>query len=381
MKKKAESLAKEVVRLRAELKRSGDSAAAGLEKDKEQNLLSIIAKLREENKQLRDMAQSNEAHNIGLHDTSVRARLLNSPNISSIMPGSPQATPMPDLKSPVSQPSESPQVVREVQVPASHACMRGGAGGVGWVGVGGGRVRVRGEKEEEERELKEARGNACACMLFQWKQRSVRSAAPPGSPQAQQPVTSFASKAELLEAYQAGASPVASLSVAKTDSNLLAAQTSPHSGPEGGIVPARLDLELDLPFHEATQDREAFELQLRLDIAAALQGNVAKIKVLKLQPGSVVATLEVYAGFTSDGRSPLQIARQLVVEARNPGSALRQGKITSFATKVRSIEQVIEFQNMAPYTYFIPPSTLFQVTASIPSPFPICQQSVYKGMI
>ncbi len=44
MKKKAESLAKEVVRLRAELKRSGDSAGAELEKDKEQNLLSIIAK-------------------------------------------------------------------------------------------------------------------------------------------------------------------------------------------------------------------------------------------------------------------------------------------------------------------------------------------------
>ena len=143
MKKKAESLAKEVVRLRAELKRSGDSAGAELEKDKEQNLLSIIAKLREENKELRDMAQSNEAHNIGLHDTSVRARLLNSPNISSIMPGSPQATPMPDLKSPVSQPSESPQVVREVKVPAKHACMRGCAG-VGVVGGGeGGRKRER----------------------------------------------------------------------------------------------------------------------------------------------------------------------------------------------------------------------------------------------
>jgi hypothetical protein len=225
--------------------------------------------------------------------------------------------------------------------------------------VGGeGEERERGEKEEQERELKEACGNACACIFFQCKQRSVRSAAPPGSLQAQQPVTSFASKAELLEAYQAGVPPVASLPVATPPATLPPAQTSPHSGPEGGMVPARLDLELDLPFHEATQDREAFELQLRLDIAAALQGNVAKIKVLKLQPGSVVATLEVYAGFTSDGRSPLQIARELVVEARNPGSALRQGKITSFATKVRSIEQVIEFMNMASYTYFIPPSTL-----------------------
>jgi hypothetical protein len=143
MKKKAESLAKEVVRLRAGLKRSADSAAPGLEKDKEQNLLSIIAKLREENKQLRDMAQSNEARNIGLHETSVRTRLLDSPNISSIMPGSPQATPMPDLKSPVSQPSESPQVVREVKVPASHACMPGGAGSGGWGG--------RGRREREER--------------------------------------------------------------------------------------------------------------------------------------------------------------------------------------------------------------------------------------
>ena len=144
MKKKAESLAKEVVRLRAELKRSGDNAAAGLGKDREQNLLSIIAKLREENKELRDIAQSNEARNIGLHDTSVRARLSDSPNISSIMPDSPQATPMPDLKSPVSQPSESPQVVREVKVPAKHACMRGGAGsGVGW-----------GEREREEERRK-----------------------------------------------------------------------------------------------------------------------------------------------------------------------------------------------------------------------------------
>jgi hypothetical protein len=243
----------------------------------------------------------------------------------------------------------------------------------GWEWLGGaregGREREReGEKEEEEGEVKEARGNACACMLFQRKQRSVRSAAPPGSPQAQQPVPSYASKAELLEAYQAGAPPVAPIPVVTSPATLPSAHTLPRSGPEGGMVPARLDLELDLPFHEATQDREAFELQLRLDIAAALQGNVDKIKVLKLQPGSVVATLEVHARFTSDGRSPLQIARQLVVEARNPGSALRQGKITSFATKVRSIEQVIEFLNMKPYTYFIRLHPCFPVTASIPSP-------------
>ena len=158
MKKKAESLAKEVVRLRAEIKRGGgggvEAADEGdskdnLPKDREQMLLSQISKLREENKELRDMAQSNEARSIGLHDTSVRPRLSNSPNISSNMPSSPQVTPMPDLKSPMSQPSESPRVVREDKV-RSHACTQRGeqSGRRGQRGEKAGR-KVEGEGAKE----------------------------------------------------------------------------------------------------------------------------------------------------------------------------------------------------------------------------------------
>jgi len=242
MKKKAESLAKEIVRLRAEIKRSGnesvpaeptkpmkqEKAANEDAKDKaaetnakEQFLLEQILKLRDENKQLRGVSQNSDARSIGLHDTTTGSHTKPSPAKSNELNGS----------------AEDRSIVVE-------------------------------------------------------RERKVATASSSPSPPA--------------------------LSHAKEPS-------------------VKLDLELNMPFSEALVDEHAFCVQLRTDVAKALEGDAAKVQVLRLQPGSVIATLQLDPGVRSDGSTPLDSARALADQAVDPRSLLRQGLLTSFTTSVRSI--------------------------------------------
>ena len=99
----------------------------------------------------------------------------------------------------------------------------------------------------------------------------------------------------------------------------------------------KLDLELNMPISEALVDEHAFCVQLKADVAQAVEGDAAKIQVLRLQPGSVIATLQLDAGIQQDGSTPLDCARALADQAVDPRSLLRKGVLTSFTTSVRSI--------------------------------------------
>lgn len=239
MKKKAESLAKEIVRLRAEIKRSSghDNASetrrkqvtkerieGSKENAKEQFLLEQILRLREENKELRSRTPDTAAPIIGnvtRHETSA---------------------------APQQSPAQSPQ------------------------------------------------GKTTA---------NEAGAVPPDEEHARAATRSTSPPPPVLANVEASS--------------------------------VKLDLELNMPISEALVDEHAFCLQLKSDVARALEGDVTKIQVLRLQPGSVIATLQLDPGIKKDGSSPLDSARALADQAVDNGSLLRQGLLTSFTTSVRSI--------------------------------------------
>ena len=65
-------------------------------------------------------------------------------------------------------------------------------------------------------------------------------------------------------------------------------------------VPAKIEIDLDMPWDEVTQDEEAFIFQMRIDLADALMnGDKNKIRVQELRIGgknSVVATVQIDPG-------------------------------------------------------------------------------------
>ena len=111
-------------------------------------------------------------------------------------------------------------------------------------------------------------------------------------------------------------------------------------------VPAKIEIDLDMPWDEVTQDEEAFIFQMRIDLADALMnGDKNKIRVQELRIGgknSVVATVQIDPGVCADGITPLEKARSLAKQAVDPHSVLRRGVLTSFTTAAHGIVLVEE---------------------------------------
>ena len=97
--------------------------------------------------------------------------------------------------------------------------------------------------------------------------------------------------------------------------------------------PVGLSLVLNRPIDEMvppTSSRNAFLEQIREDVAYSVHSAKDRIRVASVEKGGVVAQLNILADLGhGDNRSPMQIACDLVEQARDDTSFLRTAKSTS----------------------------------------------------
>lgn len=90
----------------------------------------------------------------------------------------------------------------------------------------------------------------------------------------------------------------------------------------------RLSLPFDVTGATASPKRAAFVSALARDVATALAVPPARLRVLVLRRGSVLATLAILGEPAEDALSPAALAQALAQQVRTPGSALFQGEYT-----------------------------------------------------
>ena len=99
---------------------------------------------------------------------------------------------------------------------------------------------------------------------------------------------------------------------------------------------ARLLMTLDHDYDVVCkQGKNRYTQQLQVDLAAALRVPQGRIEVLELARGSVKATIALYD--SGSGPAPLALVLELQRQLADPGSALKQGKVSCKALAIQSL--------------------------------------------
>jgi hypothetical protein len=119
---------------------------------------------------------------------------------------------------------------------------------------------------------------------------------------------------------------------------LQAEYTKAVGTPAPGALPrevdeVRVELVLGMEMEEVgPEDEPAFCQAVAQDVAAAVGGDVSKVRVLGLQPGSIRVHLALDEGVCGEGVAAVDVANDIKAQAHDAGSQLKQGRFTSSAT-------------------------------------------------
>ena len=106
--------------------------------------------------------------------------------------------------------------------------------------------------------------------------------------------------------------------------------------PLGFEEPAKIVMTLDHDYDVVCkQGKNRYTQQLQVDLAAALRVPQGRIEVLELARGSVKATIALYD--SGSGPAPLALVLELQRQLADPGSALKQGKVSCKALAIQSL--------------------------------------------
>ena len=108
------------------------------------------------------------------------------------------------------------------------------------------------------------------------------------------------------------------------------AQLDKAAGPEE----ARVELVLDMDLQDVA-DEDEFKEVVAQDVAAAVDGDASKIRVLSLEAGSIRVHMALDDGVCGDGIRPIDVASDLQQQAVDPSSRLKQGRVTKAAAAAK----------------------------------------------
>jgi chromosome segregation ATPase len=122
-------------------------------------------------------------------------------------------------------------------------------------------------------------------------------------------------------------------SMSEDNQALVSKMTAPPDDSEKEEVRVELVLAMKLSdIHEG--DEQEFEAAVAQDVADAVGGDVTKVRVLSLQPGSIKVSLALDEGVCGDAFTPLAVANKLKRQAKDQKSLLKKGRYTRTATGV-----------------------------------------------
>ena len=106
----------------------------------------------------------------------------------------------------------------------------------------------------------------------------------------------------------------------------------PQPEPAGEVEEVRVELVLGMNKSDiGPEDEPEFRQAVAQDVAAAVGGDVSKVRVLALQPGSIRVHIALDEGVCGEGMSALQVADDIKAQATDANSRLKQGRFTSTA--------------------------------------------------
>jgi hypothetical protein len=105
----------------------------------------------------------------------------------------------------------------------------------------------------------------------------------------------------------------------------------------------RLEMTLDLSIEQIQGAEDLFKESIITDLAWALDARRDKIKILRLQAGSVIVILLFEKGISGE-KSPLNVAHDLQDQVREPHSKLTRGQFTSKVTSLSLLPLSLQMQ-------------------------------------
>ena len=307
--KKTESLAQEIVRLRSEIRKAGGGG------DKMPILEEELERLRDENRDLRSDQQSMQARKIGLEAN----------DLSTFQ-------------------SRSPQVTGQFRKSLSPALPQAQITSAGYL-----------QKHQSPSHVKSTPPH----LLNKSQTLSAQTKTPSETP-ASIPLPTTVTPHQVRLFSKLKAQPLPSLT------NLGPQQMHRAS--------CKVDIELNIPFSEVEQDNEAFIIQMRMNLADALESDIRYITVLQLkqEATSIIATVQLNPSNSADESAPSQKAMALAQQAVDPKSPLRNGLLTSFVVRVKNIQAV--------QGYVDSPLALIQVRVGSCRNIPV-QDGLYESFV
>ena len=114
-----------------------------------------------------------------------------------------------------------------------------------------------------------------------------------------------------------------------------------HDAPEGDAKDVQLEVILNMEFADIQDSQEDFcrELCSELCYAYSVNADTAKMVVLNVHAGTVVAWIAVQTGVSAVGDTPLQVAEELIAQFQEEDSALRAGKFGRLIVSLRLISE------------------------------------------
>jgi hypothetical protein len=95
-----------------------------------------------------------------------------------------------------------------------------------------------------------------------------------------------------------------------------------------------VELVLDMNFSEVLVDEDAaqaFKTDVSSQVAQAVGADPNRLHILGLRPGSIILQMGLESNLCADGRSTLEVAREIKRQVLDTASALRQGRCTASA--------------------------------------------------
>jgi hypothetical protein len=141
----------------------------------------------------------------------------------------------------------------------------------------------------------------------------------------------------LNEATKAGSALSVANAELKEELSTLQAAGSTHIMPVGRVpddLSVMVELVLDMNFSEVLVDEhasQAFKTDVSSQVAQAVGADPNGLHILGLRPGSIILQMGLESNLCADGRSTLEVAREIKRQVLDTASALRQGRCTASA--------------------------------------------------
>ena len=103
--------------------------------------------------------------------------------------------------------------------------------------------------------------------------------------------------------------------------------TATHCNTRHSKPAVQVQLVLGMEMSEIAGIEVQFQQDFLLDVAGSVSVHSAKMRVLALQAGSIIVTVGLAEGVCAHGRSAMDLANELVRQARDAASALRDGAL------------------------------------------------------